>query len=236
MFAKFPNSINLSKIFINCVSLKEVENIGNKTIMSYTGFLCDRSPNWVGTLWEKYSYRIYKLCLQKCGGKDEADDLFQEVALRFCQKAKALNNQVYLLPWLHRVLLNCHYNAYRKRNMGREIPFSSLCEPGAEYDASEVELTPPNAGELDLESVMGEIEVLLGVLNPLERMIVELSDVGGISLRELSLLIGVSRGSLVHRREIAFQKMQEKMMAQKLQVKMVTGRNASLREIIEYIG
>jgi RNA polymerase sigma-70 factor (ECF subfamily) len=35
---------------------------------------------------------------------------------------------------------------------------------------------------------------------------------------------------------MAFQKMEEKMVMQKDRIKMITGRDASLREIIEYTG
>ena len=202
--------------------------------MSYTGSLCNRPPYWVGSVWKKYPYRIYKLCLQKCGVKDEADDLFQEVALRFCQKAKDLNNGIHLLPWFHTVLLNCHYSEYRKRNMNREIPISSLCEPKMHYDSSEENLMPDNS--INPNAIIGELSCLLSVLSPLEKMIVEFTIIGGFTSSELSDLIGLSKAGITRRRLKAFQKMHEKMEMQKEQLKMVMGREVTLREIIEYAG
>ena len=204
--------------------------------MSSKKFLCDRTPNWVGTIWKKYSYRIYKLCLQKCATKDEADDLFQEVALRFCKKAGSLNNQVHLFAWLQTVLLHCHYNDYRKKHQVLEIPFSYLAEPKSVYDACGADAYVKPEEGLCIESVMGEFSLLLEALNPLEKMIMELSVVGGLSLHDLSRIIGLSRASLAHRRLAAIQKMQEKMATQKDRIKMITGRDPSLREIIEYTG
>ena len=203
--------------------------------MSSTGFLCNRPPDWVGSVWKKYSYRIYKLCLQKCATKDEADDLFQEVALRFCKKAGSLNNQVHLFAWLQTVLLHCHYNDYRKRHMVQEIPFSILSEPKAVYEACGADAYVKPDDSLD-ETAMKEFSFLLEALNPLEKMIIELSVVGGLSLRDLSQLIGLSRASIGQRRQVALQKMQEKMAVQKDRIKMITGREASLREIIEFAG
>ena len=203
--------------------------------MSSTGFLCNRPPDWVGAVWKKYSYRIYKLCLQKCATRDEADDLFQEVALRFCKNAGELNNQTHLFAWLQTVLLHCHYNSHRKRHLVHEIPFSSLMESKAVYNARGVDAyVKPDKGLGEM--AVKEFSVLLEVLNPLEKMIMELWVVGGLSLRELSELIGLSKGSLAHRRQVALQKMQEKMTAQKDRIKMITGRDVSLREIIEYAG
>ena len=158
--------------------------------MSYTGFLCNRPPDWVGAVWEKYSYRIYKLCLQKCGTKEEADDLFQEVALRFCKKAGELKYGSHLLPWFNTVLLHCHYSEYRKKVTNREVPLSCLCEPKASYDGDD--------------------------------------DDDAFALP--------AKGSITKRRMAAYQKMREKMMSQKDRLKMITGRDATLREIIEYAG
>ncbi len=204
--------------------------------MSYTGFLCNRPPDWVGAVWEKYSYRIYKLCLQKCGVKDEADDLFQEVALRFCQRANNLDAGIYLLPWLETVLLHCHYSGYRKRHVGREIPFSSLRDQQADYRAFEERVCAPSDGSVRMESVMSEFSVLLEALNPLEKMIVELSVVGGFRVTDLSAIFGLSRKAVTKRKMRAYQKMREKMAMQKERIKMMTGRDASLREIIEFAG
>jgi RNA polymerase sigma-70 factor (ECF subfamily) len=166
--------------------------------------------------------------------KDEADDLFQEVALRFCQNARELNNGVHLLPWFQTVLLNCHYSGFRKRNLNREIPLSSLYGPRAYYDNSELEVLPDKS--ISASAIVGEISCLLSVLNPLEKMIVELSLIGGLTLEDLGELIGISKASVTRRRLIAYQKMREKMGLQKDQLKMITGREVSLREIIEYAG
>lgn len=204
--------------------------------MSYPGFLGNRPPNWVGSVWKKYSYRIYKLCLQKCATRDDADDLFQEVALRFCKNAGELNNHVHLFEWFQTVLLHCHYNDYRKRHHVHEIPFSSLAEPKSIYDACGADAYIKPEENLSMEAVLTEFSLLLEVLNPLEKMIVELSVVGELSIREMSQLIGLSRSSISHRREVAIQKMREKMAMQKDQIKMITGREASLQEIIECTG
>ena len=203
--------------------------------MSLTNSYFYRPPKWVGTAWKKYSYRIYKLCLQKCGTKDDADDLFQEVALRFCQKADALNNRVYILPWLRTVLLHCHYSCYRKRHQGKEIPVS-LCESRAGYDGREDYKYMVPDDSLKFDSVMNEFAFLLESLEPLEKMIVELSVVGGLNVQDLSRLIGLSRSNIVNQRTGAYIKMREKMMGQKEKIKIITGREASLREIIELAG
>jgi len=204
--------------------------------MSVTDSLCCRPPDWVGSVWKKYSYRIYKLCLKKCATRDEADDLFQEVALRFCQKAEGLNNGGYILPWLETVLLHCHYSGYRKKQRGKEIPLSCLCEPKASYDGGDVNTYVVPDEKISFDAVMGEFTLLLEALTPLEKMIVELTVVGGLNIRDLSRLIGLSKCNIVNRRMEAYEKMREKMIAQKERIKIITGREPTLREIIEQVG
>ena len=108
-------------------------------------------------------------------------------------------------------------------------------EPKAVYDARWADAYVKPEDDVS-DAAVKEFSFLLEALNPLERMVVELSVVGGFSLRDLSQLIGLSRGCLAQRRQVAFQKMQEKMAIQKDRIKMITGRDASLREIIEYTG
>lgn len=190
-------------------------------------------PDWVGNVWKRYSHRIYKLCRSKCTTKDEADDLFQEVALKFCQNANVLNNGVYLYPWLETVLLHCHYSEYRKREGVHVIPISTLHDTRAPYDEHDFKLDLIPSDEISDDAVMNEFSILLNELEPLERMIVELSVVGGFKVREISHLIGLSKSNIVVRRMEALRKMREKMLRQQEKIKNLTGRTASLREIIE---
>ncbi len=87
--------------------------------------------------------------------------------------------------------------------------------------------------EISDDAVMNEFSILLNELEPLERMIVELSVVGGFKVREISHLIGLSKSNIVVRRMEALKKMREKMLRQQEKIKNLTGRTASLREIIE---
>lgn len=192
-------------------------------------------PNWVGSVWKKYSNRIYKLCRSKCATKDEADDLFQEVALKFCQNANVLNNGVYLYPWFETVLLHCHYSEHRKKDGIRVIPVSALRDTSATYDELNLKLDSIRENEISEEALQKEFAILLNELTPLERMIVELSVVGGFNIREMSRLIGLSKSNIVNRRMEAFKKMRGKMLGQQKNIKNITGRIASLREIIECV-
>ena len=190
-------------------------------------------PDWVGSVWRKYSNRIYKLCRSKCATKDEADDLFQDVALKFCQNANVLNNGGHLYSWLETVLLHCHYSSHRKRGGVHMISLSNLCDTMAVYDDADVKYDLVLDDEMNEDAIMNEFALLLNVLSPLERMIVELSVIGGFNVREMSRLIGLSKSNIVNRRAGAFKKMREKMLMQQDHIEKITGQVASLRKIIE---
>ena len=204
--------------------------------MSHKRFLYKRLPDWVGSVWKKYSCRIYKLCRSKCATKDEADDLFQDVALKFCENASVLNNGSHLYSWLETVLLHCHYSGHRKKGGVHIISLSNLCDTMAVYDETDVKYDIVLDDEMNEDSVMNEFALLLNVLSPLERMIVELSVVGGFNIREISRLIGLSKSNIVNRRVEAFKKMREKMLMQQEHIEKITGQVASLRKIIEGTG
>jgi RNA polymerase sigma-70 factor (ECF subfamily) len=157
------------------------------------------------------------------------------VALKFCQNANVLNNGVYLYPWLETVLLHCHYSEHRKKDGIRVIPVSALRDTSATYDELNLKLDSIRENEISEEALQKEFAILLNELTPLERMIVELSVVGGFNIREMSRLIGLSKSNIVNRRMEAFKKMRGKMLGQQKNIKNITGRIASLREIIECV-
>lgn len=191
-------------------------------------------PGWVDEIWRANASRIYKLCQQKCGCKEEADDLFQEVALRFCKNANSLDISIPVFPWLSTVMFRCRSDLFRRRM----IPASMLCESVAEYDCGVEEMIPEKSPESELNesSVKREFDTLMQVLTPYEKMIVELSVVGGMTLDEVSRIFGVSKGSVSKRRLDAFEKMREKMKMQGEEIRLITGKEASLHDIIENAG
>lgn len=193
-----------------------------------------RLPDWVDEIWKENAPKIYKLCLQKCECKEEADDLFQEVALRFCRNADTLDISTPLFPWLSTVMFRCRSDSF-KRKM---LPMSSLCDVKAEYGCDIEDMIPDRNldGELDSLSIQKELSLLMLELTAYERMLVELSVIGGMTLEEISRILGISKGSVARRRQDAFEKMREKMKLQGDEFSAMMGRKASLRDIIENAG
>ncbi|WP_414150849.1 RNA polymerase sigma factor [Acetobacterium carbinolicum] len=57
-----------------------------------------------------YSDMVYRLAFARTGTKHDADDVFQEVFLRYVKKKSLFNNEEHRKAWLIRVTINCSNN------------------------------------------------------------------------------------------------------------------------------
>jgi len=167
-------------------------------------------PKWVETVWQSNSSKIYKLCEIKCACVDDAKDLFQTVALKFCQNAERIISKEYAWPWLLRVLQNAFCDMVTARNTKKSVLFVN--EPAEAYS-----VIPEERGlffDGSSEDLNG-YDVLLSILGPLERMVVEMSYVGGLSCIEIGSILGLSENAIRKRRHQALQKLRQKLSSEK---------------------
>lgn len=61
---------------------------------------------------EKYFDMIYKLALSQTKNRDSADDVVQEVFLRFLKSDKDFQSDEHIKAWLIRVTVNCSHNVF----------------------------------------------------------------------------------------------------------------------------
>lgn len=61
---------------------------------------------------EKYFDMIYKLALSQTKNRDSADDVVQEVFLRFLKSDKDFQSEEHIKAWLIRVTVNCCHNVF----------------------------------------------------------------------------------------------------------------------------
>ncbi len=54
-----------------------------------------------------YGDMVYRLAFARTGSRSDADDIFQEVFLRFWQEKKPFASQEHIKAWLIRVTINC---------------------------------------------------------------------------------------------------------------------------------
>lgn len=59
---------------------------------------------------EKYSDMVYKIALTRCGNLENAEDIFQEVFIKFSEKMPKFKSEEHEKAWLIRVTINLTKN------------------------------------------------------------------------------------------------------------------------------
>lgn len=181
-------------------------------------------------VWRRNAPQIYKLCRSRCCTKEAADDLFQEVALKFCKSAPSLDLKYSLRHWFETVTLRTHYEIYRRRS--RLLPLSVMREDLATYEAYPEQSATHFNNENRERSVQKALQSFMSVLDSEETLITELSFIGGILLRDISQLYGVTQRHLRLVRGKAIKKMREKKRLMDLCLKKMDAPSLLLEDLL----
>ncbi len=73
---------------------------------------------------EKYFNTVYKLALSQTKSKASADDVTQEVFLRYLKYEKNFESEEHLKAWLIRVTLNCSKSSFTSSWFKKTVPLS----------------------------------------------------------------------------------------------------------------
>ena len=88
----------------------------------------------------KYADMVYRLAFARMGTKYDADEIFQEVFLRYLKKCPAFHDEEHEKAWFLRVTVNCcnkmHMSAWRRHTVELEENLSwETPEDSGLYDA-----------------------------------------------------------------------------------------------------
>lgn len=89
--------------------------------------------NSIEKIIEKYSNMVYKLAYARTGNKEDADDIFQEVFLRYIRKQPIFDKEEYEKAWFIRVTINCFNSFWRNSFKTHTVPLEM------DLPASEIE-------------------------------------------------------------------------------------------------
>ena len=80
------------------------------------------TDDWMEAVMDAYASTVYRLAYARTGNRTDADDIFQEVFLRYVKKRPDFQSKEHGKAWFIRVTLNCTKNF-------RNSPFRSRQEP-----------------------------------------------------------------------------------------------------------
>jgi len=160
------------------------------------------------TIMEKYKTPIYSYLLKMVRNRDSANDLFQEIFLKFIKNIDSYNEEKKFANWIYTVAHNTVMDSFR-RNKNRHIEsldqvkgedFKSLAETVASK-----ELSPEN-GLIKSES--GErIEKAFEILSDEQREVFIMRHYWGLSFKEIADILKVPIGTALARMSRALGKL-----------------------------
>jgi len=133
--------------------------------------------------------RVFSVCMRIMSDREKALDATQDTFLTVFHKASQFKGNSALGTWIYRIAVNTCYDQIRKSQRQRAEPMPEHMDP-----------SDPSAQEaIDSAALRPEIqEALAGI--PMEfRAAVILSDIEGMSLPEVAMVLGVPVGTVKSR-------------------------------------
>jgi RNA polymerase sigma-70 factor, ECF subfamily len=133
--------------------------------------------------------RVFSVCLRIMGDRDRALDATQETFLTVFRKAGQFKGDAALGTWIYRIAVNTCYDQLRKAKRRRTDPIPDHLDP----------VDPSAQSAIDSAALRPEIRNALDELPADFRAAVVLSDIEGMSMTEVALVLGVPAGTVKSR-------------------------------------
>ena len=149
---------------------------------------------------EKYRQRVWRLAYNVLGDREEAWDVAQEAFVRAWQALPNFRGQSAFYTWLFRIVMNVAADRARAR-AARGRAFGTERIPEEDWDR--VLVDQPDDARPDAAAAGAEqrarIEKALATLSADHRRIVVLSDIEGLSYREIADVLEIPMGTVMSR-------------------------------------
>jgi RNA polymerase sigma-70 factor, ECF subfamily len=147
---------------------------------------------------EKYRQRVWRLAFQVLRDREEAWDCAQDAFVRAFQSLASFRGQSAFYTWLFRIAMNVATDRLRARG-AQARAFGTQPVPAEEW-----ERTAPDPGARPDQAALGaerrlRIRRALDTLPPNARTIIMLSDVEGLSYREIADVLNCPIGTVMSR-------------------------------------
>ncbi len=129
-------------------------------------------------VWAEFGDRLRAFIASRVGNQADAEDILQDVFLRVYAHLDSLADEQRLMPWVYQIARNAIVDHHRRRRPMAPLP-EALAAPEAPPDDLIPELLPGLA-------------TMLGRLSPEDRQALVLTEVDGLTQREVADRLGLS--------------------------------------------
>ena len=134
-----------------------------------------RTDDCVEEVIDKYSNMVYRLALAQMKNKQDAEDIFQDVFLRYILKPRIFESEEHRKAWLIRVTINCSRSLWKA--------WFHKSEPLDELIAAE-------------ETIENDISEYLALLPQKYRPVIHLFYYEDFSIKQISELLGARESTV----------------------------------------
>jgi RNA polymerase sigma-70 factor (ECF subfamily) len=147
---------------------------------------------------ERYRQRVYRLAYNVLRDQEEAWDVAQDAFIRAFQALPSFRGDSAFYTWLFRIVMNVARDRARQ-HAARGRAFGTERVDEADWDRALVDQgTPPDAHATQIEE-RERIDRALATLSEPHRAIIMLSDLEGLSYREIAEVLDIPMGTVMSR-------------------------------------
>jgi RNA polymerase sigma-70 factor (ECF subfamily) len=147
-------------------------------------------------LFQRHFPTIYRQAVRLVCNQAEAEEVVQEVFLTLYEKARTFRGASAFSTWLYRITMNAALSRLRRRKRTEALPLDDYLPRFREDGHHLVRPVGDWSNELDERLAHAEryrlLQAALEQLQPVDRAVVMLSDVEGLSDREIGTALGLT--------------------------------------------
>jgi RNA polymerase sigma factor (sigma-70 family) len=136
-------------------------------------------------LYQKYSHKLFSICLRYAGNRFEAEDLIQEAFIRIFQCLHQLENINAFEGWMRRITVNVALERFRKKSIVFKTGVDSENQTADFCDSIEADSSVNTA----------ELLAMIQSLPDGYRMVFNLYAIEGFSHKEIAEQLNISEGT-----------------------------------------
>ncbi len=157
----------------------------------------------------KYSSKLYAMIYNMTGNREDTHDVLQDVFAKAYRSIRRFRGKSAFYTWIYSISVNMTLNFLKKRGRRKQLSLEELTPSSAldqEYQEATASSNPVR--EADIHELQIRLNEAMLELSEDHRTVVTLFDIQGMPHAEISIILGVSQGTVRSRLFYAHRQLQ----------------------------